>query len=81
MRVRFGTFMAPFHPPEHNPTLSLEQDLELLRHMDELGFDEAWIGEHHSAGSEIIASPEIFIAAAAARTKRIKLGTNFWRVR
>jgi len=76
MRVRFGTFMAPFHPPEHNPTLSLEQDLELLRHMDELGFDEAWIGEHHSAGSEIIASPEIFIAAAAARTKRIKLGTG-----
>jgi limonene 1,2-monooxygenase len=68
--------MAPFHPPEHNPTLSLESDLELLRHMDELGFDEAWIGEHHSAGSEIIASPEIFIMAAAARTKNIKLGTG-----
>jgi limonene 1,2-monooxygenase len=76
MRLRFGTFMAPFHPPEHNPTLSLESDLELLRHMDELGFDEAWIGEHHSAGSEIIASPEIFIMAAAARTKNIKLGTG-----
>jgi limonene 1,2-monooxygenase len=76
MKLRFGTFMAPFHPPEHNPTLSLESDLELLRHMDELGFDEAWIGEHHSAGSEIIASPEIFIMAAAARTKNIKLGTG-----
>ncbi len=76
MRLRFGTFMAPFHPPEHNPTLSLESDLELLRHMDELGFDEAWIGEHHSAGSEIIASPEIFIMAAAARTKNIRLGTG-----
>ena len=76
MRMRFGTFMAPFHPPEHNPTLSLEADLDLLAHMDALGFDEAWIGEHHSAGSEIIASPEIFIAAAAARTKQIKLGTG-----
>ena len=76
MRLRFGTFMAPFHPPEHNPTLSLEADLDLLQHMDRLGFDEAWIGEHHSAGSEIIAAPEIFIAAAAARTKRIKLGTG-----
>ncbi len=76
MRLRFGTFMAPFHPPEHNPTLSLEADLDLLQHMDTLGFDEAWIGEHHSAGSEIIASPEIFIAAAAARTKHIKLGTG-----
>ncbi|MEL6189621.1 MAG: LLM class flavin-dependent oxidoreductase, partial [Myxococcota bacterium] len=41
-----------------------------------LGYDEAWIGEHHSAGSEIIASPEIFIMAAAERTKRIKLGTG-----
>ena len=76
MRLRFGTFMAPFHPPEHNPTLSLESDLELLAHMDRLGFDEAWIGEHHSAGSEIIASPELFIATAAARTQNIKLGTG-----
>ncbi len=73
MRLRFGTFMAPFHAPDHNPTLALEGDLELLQHMDRLGFDEAWIGEHHSAGSEIIASPEIFIMAAAERTKNIKL--------
>lgn len=76
MRMRFGSFIAPFHPPDHNPTLSLEWDLELIEHMDRLGFDEAWIGEHHSAGSEIIASPEIFIAAAAARTRHIKLGTG-----
>lgn len=76
MRMRFGTFMAPFHPPEHNPTLSLENDLDLLQHMDALGFDEAWIGEHHSAGSEIIASPEIFIMAAAERTRNIRLGTG-----
>ena len=76
MRLRFGTFMAPFHPPEHNPTLALQNDLDLIAHMDALGFDEAWIGEHHSAGSEIIASPEIFIATAAERTKHIKLGTG-----
>lgn len=68
--------MAPFHPPEHNPTLALNNDLDLLVHMDQLGFDEAWIGEHHSAGSEIIASPEIFIATAAERTKNIRLGTG-----
>lgn len=75
MKMKFGIFMAPFHPPEHNPTLSLEQDLDLLVHLDRLGYDEAWIGEHHSAGSEIIASPEIFIMAAAERTRNIKLGT------
>lgn len=76
MRMNFGIFMAPFHAPGHNPTLSLEDDLALLEHLDRLGYDEAWIGEHHSAGSEIIASPEIFMATAAARTSRIKLGTG-----
>jgi limonene 1,2-monooxygenase len=75
-RMRFGIFMAPFHPPGENPTLLLEGDLEHIAHLDRLGYDEAWIGEHHSAGSEIIASPEIFIAAAAGRTRHIKLGTG-----
>ena len=75
-RLRFGTFLAPFHKPGQNPTLALQRDLELVQHLDALGIDEAWIGEHHSAGTEIIASPEIFIAAAAERTKNIKLGTG-----
>jgi len=75
-RLRFGTFLAPFHPAGENPTSALRRDLELIDHLDRLGYDEAWIGEHHSAGSEIIASPEIFMAAAAERTKQIKLGTG-----
>jgi limonene 1,2-monooxygenase len=74
--LRFGIFMAPFHPVGQNPTLALERDLALLEHLDALGFDEAWLGEHHSAGYELIASPEVFIAAAAQRTKHIKLGTG-----
>jgi limonene 1,2-monooxygenase len=73
---RFGIFLAPFHPCGQNPTLALERDLALLQHLDRLGFDEAWIGEHHSAGYEIIASPEVFIATAAARTRHIRLGTG-----
>ena len=72
----FGIFMAPFHPVGQNPTLALERDLELIQHLDRLGFDEAWVGEHHSAGYEIIASPEVFIGIAAERTKHIKLGTG-----
>src|SRR5579859_6021099 len=75
-RLRFGIFMAPFHPAGENPTLALQRDLDLIEHLDRLGWDEAWIGEHHSAGSEIIASPEIFIATAAERTRHIKLGTG-----
>jgi limonene 1,2-monooxygenase len=74
--MRFGLFMAPFHPTGQNPTLALERDLDLLEHLDRLGFDEAWIGEHHSGGYEIIASPEVFIAAAAARTKHLRLGSG-----
>ncbi len=75
-RMRFGIFLAPFHAPGTNPTLAIQRDLELIQHLDHLGYDEAWIGEHHSAGMEIIASPEVFIAAAAERTKHIKLGTG-----
>ena len=75
-RLRFGTFLAPFHPPGENPTSAIQRDLRLIEHLDHLGYDEAWIGEHHSAGTEIIASPEIFIAAAAERTRHIRLGTG-----
>jgi len=75
-RMKFGTFMAPFHQLGEDPTLALERDLELLQWLDYLGFDEAWIGEHHSAGWEIIASPEVLIGVAAERTKHIKLGTG-----
>ena len=74
--LRFGIFLAPFHGVAENPTLAIHRDLELMEHLDRLGFDEAWIGEHHSGGLEIISSPEVFIAAAAERTKRIKLGTG-----
>ena len=65
MTLRFGVFLAPFHPAGENPTLALQRDLSLVEHLDALGYDEAWIGEHHSAGSEIIASPEIFMIGRA----------------
>ena len=75
-RMKFGVFMAPFHRVGENPTVALDRDLELIEHLDKLNFDEAWIGEHHSAGWELIASPELMIAAAAQRTRSIKLGTG-----
>jgi limonene 1,2-monooxygenase len=76
LTLRGGVFLAPFHPTDDDPTLAMRRDLELIEWLDRLGYEEAWIGEHHSAGFEIIASPELFIAAAAERTKRIKLGTG-----
>jgi limonene 1,2-monooxygenase len=74
--MRFGIFLAPFHRLGENPTLALDRDMELIQWLDHLGYDEVWIGEHHSAGWELIASPEIFIAAAAERTRHIMLGSG-----
>ncbi|MBS0560847.1 MAG: LLM class flavin-dependent oxidoreductase [Proteobacteria bacterium] len=74
--LRSGIFLAPFHNLNENPTLAIERDMELVQHLDRLNYSEAWIGEHHSGGFEIIASPELFIAAAAERTRHIRLGTG-----
>ena len=74
--VKTGIFLAPFHPVAENPLLALERDMDLLIHLDKLNYHEAWIGEHHSAGFEIINCPEMFIAAAAERTRHIRLGTG-----
>lgn len=72
-RMKFGVFLGPEHKPSNNPTWDLERDLQFVEHLDKLGFDEAFVGEHHSSGWEIISSPELFIAAAAQRTRHIKL--------
>jgi limonene 1,2-monooxygenase len=74
--LRSGIFLAPFHDLSENPILALERDMELLQHLDALNYSEAWIGEHHSGGFEIIGCPEVFIAAAAERTRHIRLGTG-----
>lgn len=75
-QLRFGTFIPPIHPVGENPTLCLERDLQLIEHLDRLGFHEAWLGEHHSAGTELYSTPELMILAAYYRTRNIRLGTG-----
>lgn len=75
-RMKFGVFIAPWHAIGEHPTLSIKRDLDLVVALEQLGFDEAWIGEHHSFGRELISNPMIAIAALAERTKRIRLGTG-----
>src|SRR5262245_10527139 len=75
-RLRFGAFLAPHHPVGEHPMLQFRRDLDLVAHLDALGYDEFWCGEHHSSGWEMIGSPEMFLAAAGERTKRIKLATG-----
>ena len=75
-RLRFGAFLAPHHPIGESPRLQFQRDIALAARLDELGFDEYWCGEHHSTGWEVIASPEMFLAAVGERTHRIRLGTG-----
>lgn len=75
-RLRFGTFLAPHHPVGEHPLHLFQRDLAFASHLDRLGFDEIWVGEHHSSGWETIASPEMFLAAASQVTSHIKLATG-----
>src|SRR5579862_1630797 len=74
--LQHGIFLAPYHDIRESPTVALRRDLELVEHLYRLGFDEAWFGEHHSTGWELIGSPELMIAASAENTRRIRLGTG-----
>src|SRR5918912_1509784 len=74
--MRVGYFMMPVHPPGSDPAETLEIDLAQIERLDELGFEEAWIGEHFTGEWENIPAPDLFIAAALQRTQKIKLGTG-----
>ena len=76
MALKFGAFVPPFHALGEDPSFAYWRDLDLISWLDELGFAEAWVGEHHSGGWAPVSSPEVFLAAAAERTRRIKLGTG-----
>jgi limonene 1,2-monooxygenase len=76
MSLRFGVQIFPYHRPNVDPTTQFEDDLRLIEHLDRLGYDEVWIGEHHSTGWQNISAPELLIAAAAQRTRNITFGTG-----
>jgi alkanesulfonate monooxygenase SsuD/methylene tetrahydromethanopterin reductase-like flavin-dependent oxidoreductase (luciferase family) len=69
-------FSGPPSPDRRASGLQYRSDIALAAHLDRLGFDEFWCGEHHSTGWETIASPEMFLAAAGENTRRIMLGTG-----
>jgi len=74
--MKFGVFIPPQNKVGLNPHLAIRRVLELVCHLDRIGFDEAWIGEHHSGGSEIVSSPELVISQVAPMTSQIRLGTG-----
>lgn len=74
--MELGFFTMPLHPPGTDYSRALHDDLEQLIVLDELGFSEAWIGEHFTSVWESIPAPDLLIAAAIPQTKRIVLGTG-----
>jgi limonene 1,2-monooxygenase len=74
--MKFGVFVPPQNKVGLNPHLAIRRVIELVEHLDRLGYDEAWIGEHHSGGSEIVASPELVISQLHPLTSQIRLGTG-----
>jgi limonene 1,2-monooxygenase len=75
-RLKFGVFVPPQNKVGLNPHLAIRRVIELVCHLDRLGYDEAWIGEHHSGGSEIVSSPELVISQLHPLTSQIRLGTG-----
>ncbi len=73
-RIKSGIFIMPFHPPTKPIAQTYDEDMELVILADEWGFDEFWIGEHHTMAYETIPLPEMFIAAAMRETKNIRMG-------
>ena len=72
--MQFGYFAMPSHPPERPLKDGHEWDLQVIRWLDELGFTEAWIGEHHTAPWEPHPAPDLLVAQALMQTKNIRLG-------
>jgi alkanesulfonate monooxygenase SsuD/methylene tetrahydromethanopterin reductase-like flavin-dependent oxidoreductase (luciferase family) len=74
--MNLGFFTMPVHPLDKDWRLSLKEDREAFLLADELGFTEAYVGEHATDRAENITSCIAFLAWIAAATRQIKLGTG-----
>src|SRR5262245_28757510 len=74
--MQFGLFMMPLHPPHRAFADAYDRDVDQIVFADQLGFREAWVGEHLTERWEIAPAPDLLIAKALALTTRIKLGTG-----
>jgi len=72
----FGLFMMPLHPPRRSFADSYDRDTALLVQADQLGYHEAWIGEHITETWENAPVPELLIAKALALTERLIFATG-----
>ena len=76
IKMKLGFFTRPLHPLNKDWQTCLKEDREAIILADELGYSEAYVGEHLSDKAENITSCIAFIASLAYETKNIRLGTG-----
>ncbi|MFZ9679083.1 MAG: LLM class flavin-dependent oxidoreductase [Quisquiliibacterium sp.] len=74
--MRLGYFTMPLHPLERVVTETLQEDRDAIILADQLGFHDAFVGEHLTDIAENVTSSMIFLATLIGDTKQIKLGTG-----
>jgi alkanesulfonate monooxygenase SsuD/methylene tetrahydromethanopterin reductase-like flavin-dependent oxidoreductase (luciferase family) len=74
--MQFGLFMMPLHPLHRPFADGYDRDVAQIVLADQLGFREAWVGEHLTERWENAPAPDLLIAQALALTKTVKLGTG-----
>ncbi len=74
--MKLSTFMMPIHPPGRNVTETFKEDREAVILADQLGYSEAYVGEHVTDAAETVTNSMIFLASLIHSTKQIKLGTG-----
>ena len=74
--MRLGFFTMPLHPRTRDPAVTLQEDREAIILADQLGFYDAYVGEHLTDPEENVTNSFIFLASVLAQTKTIKLGTG-----
>jgi alkanesulfonate monooxygenase SsuD/methylene tetrahydromethanopterin reductase-like flavin-dependent oxidoreductase (luciferase family) len=72
--MRFGTFFFFQAAPGHRHADIIHRELEQVEWTEELGFDEVWFTEHHFIDYGLSVDPSSLAAAAASRTRRVRIG-------
>ena len=74
--MRLGMFMMPLHPAQRAPSVTLEEDRQAVMLADQLGFHDAFVGEHLTEKSENVTNSFIFLATLIHATRQIRLATG-----
>lgn len=78
--MRFGLFFLNSVPPTKTDAEELRDGLEQIKVADELGYEAAWIAEHNARSYGVVSNTAVYLSAAAAVTKNIKLASGISRL-